>query len=229
MDAFAWGSIVLDGPLNVGSEFERRLSVGAAIACRLRGAIRDQLGGALGIFPCQPEVNVDLLLLARGPSCCRRKCNYFIQGWDRCWRANACQYSRHVMQALPARRASPLTSCWPRWRAPSTSPTSRQSSRPGVAMSLQCRFWISDSDLPRQKCRMLTVQKRPWTSNFPCKAIQNQERTLTALSTHMWCLVQQGGGGADVGPAPEEAAQFWRQAGRRAGGHGLHHRRPGAA
>jgi hypothetical protein len=44
MDAFAWGSIVLGGPLDVSSEFERRLSVGAAIACRLRGAIRDQLG-----------------------------------------------------------------------------------------------------------------------------------------------------------------------------------------
>ena len=44
MDAFAWGSIVLGGPLDVSSEFERRLSAGAAIACRLRGAIRDQLG-----------------------------------------------------------------------------------------------------------------------------------------------------------------------------------------
>ena len=47
MDAFAWGSIVLGGPLDVGSEFERRLSVGAAIACRLRGAIRDQLGACM--------------------------------------------------------------------------------------------------------------------------------------------------------------------------------------
>ena len=44
VDAFAWGGIVLGGPLDVGSEFERRLSVGAAIACRLRGAIREQLG-----------------------------------------------------------------------------------------------------------------------------------------------------------------------------------------
>ena len=51
VDAFAWGSIVLGGgPLDVGSEFERRLSIGANIACRLRGAIREQLGGSL-LFP----------------------------------------------------------------------------------------------------------------------------------------------------------------------------------
>lgn len=45
VDAFSWGGIVLGGgPLDVGSEFERRLSIGANIACRLRGAVRDQLG-----------------------------------------------------------------------------------------------------------------------------------------------------------------------------------------
>ena len=45
VDAFAWGSIVLGGmPLAVDSEFDRRLSVGAAIACRLRGAVFEKLG-----------------------------------------------------------------------------------------------------------------------------------------------------------------------------------------
>jgi hypothetical protein len=46
VDAFSWGSIVLGGALDVGSEFERRLSIGANIACRLRGAVREQLGGS---------------------------------------------------------------------------------------------------------------------------------------------------------------------------------------
>ena len=44
MDAFAWGSIVEGGPLNPDNEYDRRLSVGASIACRMRGAIRDKLG-----------------------------------------------------------------------------------------------------------------------------------------------------------------------------------------
>ena len=44
VDAFAWGSIVIGGPLDVGSEFERRLAVGAGIACRLRGALQSELG-----------------------------------------------------------------------------------------------------------------------------------------------------------------------------------------
>ena len=43
-DAFGWGSIVLGGPLDAGCEWERRLAVGAQIACRLRGAVRQQLG-----------------------------------------------------------------------------------------------------------------------------------------------------------------------------------------
>lgn len=42
--ATRWGGVVVDGPLRVDSEFERRLSVGAMIACRLRGAVREQLG-----------------------------------------------------------------------------------------------------------------------------------------------------------------------------------------
>ena len=43
-DAFAWGSVVPGGPLDPGSEFDVRLACGAGIACRLRGAVRDQLG-----------------------------------------------------------------------------------------------------------------------------------------------------------------------------------------
>ncbi|BDA45382.1 DNA polymerase eta at N-terminal half [Coccomyxa sp. Obi] len=58
VDAFAWGSIVLGGgPLDVGSEFERRLSIGANIACRLRGAIREQLG-----FTCSAGIAANKLL-----------------------------------------------------------------------------------------------------------------------------------------------------------------------
>lgn len=44
IDAFAWGSIVEGGPLDTESELDRRLSVGASISCRVRGAIREQLG-----------------------------------------------------------------------------------------------------------------------------------------------------------------------------------------
>lgn len=44
VDAFAWGSIVEGGPLDTDSEYDRRLSAGAAIACRLRGAVREKLG-----------------------------------------------------------------------------------------------------------------------------------------------------------------------------------------
>jgi hypothetical protein len=47
LDAFGWGSIVLGGPLDPGDEWERRLAVGAQIACRLRGAVRQQLGAPL--------------------------------------------------------------------------------------------------------------------------------------------------------------------------------------
>ncbi|KAK9901261.1 hypothetical protein WJX75_003106 [Coccomyxa subellipsoidea] len=58
VDAFSWGSIVLGGgPLNVGSEFERRLSIGANIACRLRGAVREQLG-----FTCSAGIAANKLL-----------------------------------------------------------------------------------------------------------------------------------------------------------------------
>ena len=44
LQGFAWGSVVVGGPLDEGSEFDRRLACGAAIACRLRGAVREQLG-----------------------------------------------------------------------------------------------------------------------------------------------------------------------------------------
>ena len=45
LDNFAWGSVVPEGPLQLDSEFERRLATGACIACRLRGAVRQELGG----------------------------------------------------------------------------------------------------------------------------------------------------------------------------------------
>jgi hypothetical protein len=63
VDAFSWGSIVLGGgPLNVGSEFERRLSIGANIACRLRGAVREQLGESVKgfVFLWTPRQQMDL-------------------------------------------------------------------------------------------------------------------------------------------------------------------------
>ena len=53
VDAFAWGSIVLGGqPLAVGNEFDRRLSVGAAICCRLRGAVIEKLGEQQSSIAC---------------------------------------------------------------------------------------------------------------------------------------------------------------------------------
>ena len=51
VDAFAWGSIVVVGPLDPSSEFDRRLAVGAGIACRLRGALREQMGARGGEQP----------------------------------------------------------------------------------------------------------------------------------------------------------------------------------
>ncbi len=38
------GNWVVDGPLQVGNEFERRLAVGGAIAARIREAVYKQLG-----------------------------------------------------------------------------------------------------------------------------------------------------------------------------------------
>ena len=44
-DGFAWGSVVVGGqPLDITNEFDRRLAEGCAIACRLRGAVKQQLG-----------------------------------------------------------------------------------------------------------------------------------------------------------------------------------------
>ena len=54
IDAFAWGSIVLGDQLDISSEFDRRLSIGASIACRLRGAVRQQLGKLLWAHPLAP-------------------------------------------------------------------------------------------------------------------------------------------------------------------------------
>ncbi|KAK9827976.1 hypothetical protein WJX81_003639 [Elliptochloris bilobata] len=56
-DAFGWGSIVLGGPLDPGCEWERRLAVGAQVACRLRGAVRQQLG-----FTCSAGIACNKLL-----------------------------------------------------------------------------------------------------------------------------------------------------------------------
>jgi nucleotidyltransferase/DNA polymerase involved in DNA repair len=43
--AFGWGSVVVGADaLRPGNEFDRRLAAGAAIACRLRGAVHQQLG-----------------------------------------------------------------------------------------------------------------------------------------------------------------------------------------
>ena len=44
VDAFGWNSIVIGGPLDPSSQVERRLAAGAGIACRLRGALREQMG-----------------------------------------------------------------------------------------------------------------------------------------------------------------------------------------
>ena len=44
--ASCWGD-----QLDISSEFDRRLSIGASIACRLRGAIRQQLGDS-----CTPNL-----------------------------------------------------------------------------------------------------------------------------------------------------------------------------
>lgn len=42
--SFPWGAIVLGGPLQCGSEFDVRLATGAGIACRIRGALLEELG-----------------------------------------------------------------------------------------------------------------------------------------------------------------------------------------
>ncbi|KAK9829326.1 hypothetical protein WJX72_005200 [[Myrmecia] bisecta] len=57
LQVFSWGSVVVGCPLDVDSEFDRRLAVGAKIACRLRGAIRDRLG-----FTCSAGIACNKLL-----------------------------------------------------------------------------------------------------------------------------------------------------------------------
>lgn len=53
VDGFAWGSVVVGGhPLDTANEFDRRLAEGCAIACRLRGGIKEQLG-ALRLPACK--------------------------------------------------------------------------------------------------------------------------------------------------------------------------------
>ncbi|KAK9864470.1 hypothetical protein WJX84_003099 [Apatococcus fuscideae] len=57
LHGFAWGSVVVGGPLDEGSEVDQRLACGAAIACRLRGAVREQLG-----FTCSAGIAGNKLL-----------------------------------------------------------------------------------------------------------------------------------------------------------------------
>lgn len=59
-DAFAWGSIVEGGPLDTESELDRRLSVGASISCRVRGAIREKLGEAAALVCFAPSVSQEI-------------------------------------------------------------------------------------------------------------------------------------------------------------------------
>jgi len=68
---FSWGSIVEGGPLQ-DNEFERRLALGANIACRLRGAVREQLGECRKVVsvqtcmraPCNEQITAGLLVCA---------------------------------------------------------------------------------------------------------------------------------------------------------------------
>lgn len=44
LESLECGNHVIGGILDVGSEFERRLAVGAQLACQLRTAVKDKLG-----------------------------------------------------------------------------------------------------------------------------------------------------------------------------------------
>lgn len=54
-------TVVVDPPLQIGNEFERRLCMGAAIASRLRGAVFDSLG-----FTCSAGIATTKLLAKIG-------------------------------------------------------------------------------------------------------------------------------------------------------------------
>ena len=49
LDSSTCGNHVVGGALDLGSEFERRLAVGAQVACQLRAAVNDKLGDSLPI------------------------------------------------------------------------------------------------------------------------------------------------------------------------------------
>jgi DNA polymerase eta len=59
--AFAWGSVVPGGPLDPRRPGDRRLAAGAALACRLRGALERELG-----FTCSAGVASNKLLAKVG-------------------------------------------------------------------------------------------------------------------------------------------------------------------
>lgn len=46
LDSPECGNHVIGGSLDLDSEFERRLAVGAQLACRLRTAVKEKLGSA---------------------------------------------------------------------------------------------------------------------------------------------------------------------------------------
>lgn len=86
---------MVNGPLRTDSEFERRLSVGAMIACRLRGAVREQLGA--------PGICQRLLQYSRTP--CAPRCLF---GLHCCWHC----FQVHTMAAV-VRPTPPLWLCSP--------------------------------------------------------------------------------------------------------------------
>eukprot|EP00891_Asterochloris_glomerata_P006033 jgi/Astpho2/6033/Aster-x1345 len=89
LDNFAWGSVVPEGPLQLDSEFERRLATGACIACRLRGAVRQELG-----FTCSAGIAHNKLLAKLGSAMHKPNQQTVV-----CWRAVP-----GLMQSLPLKK-----------------------------------------------------------------------------------------------------------------------------
>lgn len=121
MDAFSWGSIVLGGgPLAVGSEFERRLSIGANIACRLRKCIRDQLGVCCAARillyvsqHCNHPIS-DRAVVQAETGISQTAQLYGMLGVHVNFRGKGFV----LMQGSPAPRALPRTSCSQKWHRP---------------------------------------------------------------------------------------------------------------
>ena len=93
LDNFAWGSVVPEGPLQLDSEFERRLATGACIACRLRGAVRQELGERAMLCVCWMRVHEQSHTEAQpGSGSCRLQrspagCSAL---WSAVWAHRAC-------------------------------------------------------------------------------------------------------------------------------------------